>query len=249
MDAAAEPTLTLARALIARRSLTPDDAGCQMLLRERLTPLGFACTTHQSNGVTNLWAQRGTARPLVCFAGHTDVVPTGPLDRWDADPFTPTLREGFLYGRGAADMKGSLAAFVTAIEGFVAEHPDAHGSIALLITSDEEGPATDGTGENRGADGRARRAHRLLHRGRAFVGRRPGRHDQERPPRHAVGDADRERRTRRTSPIRISPAIRFTSSRRCSRSSRPPNGIAATRTFRQRRGNARTFMPGPVPRM
>jgi succinyl-diaminopimelate desuccinylase len=145
MDAAADPTLTLARALIARRSLTPDDAGCQMLLRERLTPLGFACTTHQSNGVTNLWAQRGTARPLVCFAGHTDVVPTGPLDRWDADPFTPTLRDGFLYGRGAADMKGSLAAFVTAIEGFVAEHPVARGSIALLVTSDEEGPATDGT--------------------------------------------------------------------------------------------------------
>lgn len=145
MDAAAQPTLALARALIARRSLTPDDAGCQMLLRERLTPLGFACTTLESNGVTNLWARRGIARPLVCFAGHTDVVPSGPLDRWDTDPFSPTLRDGFLYGRGAADMKGSLAAFVTAIEGFVAEHPDAPGSIALVITSDEEGPSTDGT--------------------------------------------------------------------------------------------------------
>lgn len=140
-----EPTLTLARALIARRSLTPDDAGCQMLLRERLAPLGFACTTLESNGVTNLWARRGTARPLVCFAGHTDVVPTGPLERWDADPFTPTLRDGLLYGRGAADMKSSLAAFVIAIEGFVADRPDAPGSIALLITSDEEGPSIDGT--------------------------------------------------------------------------------------------------------
>jgi succinyl-diaminopimelate desuccinylase len=145
MDAAAQPTLTLARALIARRSLTPDDAGCQLLLRERLTPLGFTCTTLESSGVTNLWARRGTQRPLVCFAGHTDVVPTGPLDRWDTEPFTPTLRDGFLHGRGAADMKSSLAAFVTAIEGFVAERPDAKGSIALLITSDEEGPSTDGT--------------------------------------------------------------------------------------------------------
>jgi succinyl-diaminopimelate desuccinylase len=145
MDAAAQPTLTLARALIARRSLTPDDAGCQTLLRERLTPLGFTCTTLESNGVTNLWARRGTARPLVCFAGHTDVVPTGPLERWDTDPFTPTLCDGFLYGRGAADMKSSLAAFITAIEGFVAERPNAPGSIALLITSDEEGPSIDGT--------------------------------------------------------------------------------------------------------
>jgi succinyl-diaminopimelate desuccinylase len=145
MDAAAHPTLTLARDLIARRSLTPDDAGCQELLRERLTPLGFTCTTLESNGVTNLWAKRGSRRPLVCFAGHTDVVPTGPLDRWDADPFTPTLRDGFLFGRGAADMKSSLAAFVTAIESFVAQRPEAGGSIALLITSDEEGPSVDGT--------------------------------------------------------------------------------------------------------
>jgi succinyl-diaminopimelate desuccinylase len=145
MDAVAQPTLTLARALIARRSLTPDDAGCQLLLRERLAPLGFTCTTLESNGVTNLWARRGTQGPLVCFAGHTDVVPTGPLERWDTDPFAPALRDGFLYGRGAADMKSSLAAFVTAIEGFVAERPAAPGSIALLITSDEEGPSTDGT--------------------------------------------------------------------------------------------------------
>src|SRR5664279_889220 len=145
MDTAAHPTLTLARELIALRSQTPDDAGCQVLLQKRLAPLGFACDTLNSNGVTNLWARRGAARPLICFAGHTDVVPTGPRDAWDSDPFVPTERDGYLYGRGAADMKGSLAAFVTAIEGFVAAHPDAAGSIALLITSDEEGPATDGT--------------------------------------------------------------------------------------------------------
>jgi len=145
MDAAALPTLSLARDLIARRSVTPDDAGCQPLLAARLEPLGFHCETLVSNGVTNLWARRGTARPLVCFAGHTDVVPTGPVDAWRSDPFAPTLRDGFLYGRGAADMKSSLAAFVTAIEGFLAAHPDAPGSIALLFTSDEEGPSVDGT--------------------------------------------------------------------------------------------------------
>ncbi|MEO8506404.1 MAG: succinyl-diaminopimelate desuccinylase [Betaproteobacteria bacterium] len=145
MDTAARPTLTLARELIALRSPTPDDGGCQAVLQQRLAPLGFACETIPSNGVTNLWARRGTARPLICFAGHTDVVPTGPRDGWDSDPFVPTERDGYLYGRGAADMKGSLAAFVTAIEAFVAEHPGAPGSIALLVTSDEEGPSTDGT--------------------------------------------------------------------------------------------------------
>ena len=138
-------TLELARALIARRSVTPDDDGCQSLLAERLKRLGFALETLESNGVTNLWARRGTAPPLVCFAGHTDVVPTGPLGQWQSDPFVPTERDGRLYGRGAADMKTSLAAFVTAIEWFLAGHPDARGSIALLITSDEEGAATDGT--------------------------------------------------------------------------------------------------------
>ena len=145
MAISATPVVELTRALIARRSLTPDDAGCQALLENRLRPLGFRCETLQSNGVTNLWARLGNAAPLVCFAGHTDVVPTGPLERWDTDPFAPALRDGFLYGRGAADMKSSLAAFVTAIEGFVAERPAAPGSIALLITSDEEGPSTDGT--------------------------------------------------------------------------------------------------------
>ena len=138
-------TLALTRALIERRSLTPDDAGCQDLIAARLVPLGFRAETLVSNSVRNGWLRRGTARPLVCFAGHTDVVPTGPLTAWQSDPFLPTERDGWLYGRGAADMKGSLAAFVTAIDAFVAAHPDAPGSIALLLTSDEEGPSVDGT--------------------------------------------------------------------------------------------------------
>jgi succinyl-diaminopimelate desuccinylase len=145
MDTAAQPTLALARDLIALRSITPDDAGCQRLLIERLTPLGFDCETQEVNGVTNLWARRGTEHPLICFAGHTDVVPTGPVAEWHSDPFAPTLRDGLLYGRGAADMKSSIAAFVTAIEGFLDVHPHARGSIALLVTSDEEGPSIDGT--------------------------------------------------------------------------------------------------------
>jgi len=138
-------TLELARELIARRSHTPDDAGCQEIIKARLQQLGFRCETLISNGVTNLWARRGESRPAVCLAGHTDVVPSGPLDAWHSDPFTPTIRDGALYGRGAADMKSSLAAFVVAVEGFVATHPTHPGSIALLLTSDEEGPATDGT--------------------------------------------------------------------------------------------------------
>jgi succinyl-diaminopimelate desuccinylase len=145
MGDTSSPTLDLARALVARRSLTPDDAGCQDLIAARLAPLGFHCESLVVNGVTNLWARRGDAAPLVCFAGHTDVVPTGPLDAWHSDPFEPVVRDGYLYGRGAADMKSSLAAFVTGIEAFVHEHPHAAGSIALLITSDEEGPSIDGT--------------------------------------------------------------------------------------------------------
>jgi succinyl-diaminopimelate desuccinylase len=145
MDIAAQPTLALARELIARRSLTPDDAGCQALLAARLAPLGFRCESFVVNGVTNLWARRGEARPLVCFAGHTDVVPPGPLDRWQSDPFVATERDGYLYGRGAADMKSSIAAFMTAVEAYLADHPSSSGSIALLITSDEEGPSIDGT--------------------------------------------------------------------------------------------------------
>ena len=145
MDIAATPTLALACELIERRSATPDDAGCQALLAQRLAPLGFRCESSVDNGVTNLWARLGDARPLVCLAGHTDVVPTGPLTGWQSDPFTPALRDGYLYGRGAADMKGSLAAFVVAVEGFLADCPRPAGSIALLITSDEEGPSVDGT--------------------------------------------------------------------------------------------------------
>jgi len=137
--------LGLTRELIACRSQTPEDGGCQKILGARLRALGFRCETLSSNGVTNLWARRGETAPVVCFAGHTDVVPPGPLDAWTSDPYEPTVREGYLYGRGAADMKASLAAFVVAIEGFVAAVPDHAGSIALLITSDEEGPATDGT--------------------------------------------------------------------------------------------------------
>jgi len=138
-------TLALTRALVERRSLTPDDAGCQELMASRLAPLGFRTETLLSNSVRNGWLRRGTARPLVVFAGHTDVVPTGPPAAWQSDPFVPTERDGWLYGRGAADMKSSLAAFVTAIEAFVAAHPHAPGSIALLVTSDEEGPSIDGT--------------------------------------------------------------------------------------------------------
>ena len=138
-------TLALTEELIALHSVTPADGGCQLKMAERLKPLGFDCETIASGDVTNLWARRGTAQPLLVFAGHTDVVPTGPLDQWSSDPFVPTHREGKLYGRGAADMKTSLAAMVVAVEEFVAAHPDHQGSIGFLITSDEEGPAIDGT--------------------------------------------------------------------------------------------------------
>jgi succinyl-diaminopimelate desuccinylase len=142
MDAS---TFELARQLIARRSVTPKDDGCLDLIAARLEPLGFRGERIGANGVDNWWARRGTSSPLLCFAGHTDVVPTGPLEHWTSDPFAPAVRDGVLYGRGAADMKTSLAAFVTAIERFVAAHPNHAGSIAVLFTSDEEGPAVDGT--------------------------------------------------------------------------------------------------------
>jgi succinyl-diaminopimelate desuccinylase len=138
-------SLALAVDLLRRKSLTPDDAGCHDLIAARLQKMGFHIERHCHNGVDNLWARKGTAAPVVCFAGHTDVVPTGPLDQWLSDPFEPTLRDGQLYARGAADMKTSDAAFVVAVERFVAAHPDHAGSIAFLLTSDEEGPATDGT--------------------------------------------------------------------------------------------------------
>jgi succinyl-diaminopimelate desuccinylase len=138
-------TLDLLTQLIARPSVTPDDQGCQPLLIERLKAIGFECETLVFEDVTNLWARRGSSAPLLAFAGHTDVVPAGPLDEWDSDPFKPEIREGLLYGRGAADMKSGIAAFVTACERFVLTHPHHQGSIALLITSDEEGPAQHGT--------------------------------------------------------------------------------------------------------
>jgi succinyl-diaminopimelate desuccinylase len=141
----AQDTLDLALDLLRRESVSPRDAGCQDVIAARLEKLGFQIERHPHNGVDNLWARRGTASPVVCFAGHTDVVPTGPLDQWETPPFQPTVRDGLLYARGAADMKTSDAAFVTATERFLAAHPGHKGSIAFLLTSDEEGPAVDGT--------------------------------------------------------------------------------------------------------
>ena len=141
----ASKTLALTEKLIALSSVTPDDKGCQQHLIDLLTPLGFVCETIISNDVTNLWARRGTTSPVFVFAGHTDVVPTGPAEQWASAPFIPTHRDGRLYGRGAADMKTSIAAMVVACEEFITATPDHAGSIAFLITSDEEGPATDGT--------------------------------------------------------------------------------------------------------
>ncbi len=138
-------TLDLASALIARPSITPDDQGCLEIIRGHLQPLGFHLEHLDRNGVSNLWATHGHGAPVLCFAGHTDVVPTGPQEQWTSPPFQPQVREGRLYGRGAADMKGSVAAFVTATERFLASHPDHPGTLALLLTSDEEGRATDGT--------------------------------------------------------------------------------------------------------
>lgn len=138
------PTLALAQDLIRRPSVTPDDAGCQALIAERLAGLGFHIEPMPFGAVTNLWARLGDTPPLLCFAGHTDVVPPGPIEQWTSPPFNPEIRDGRLFGRGASDMKGSLAAMVTAAEAFLAERP-LRGSLAFLITSDEEGPARDGT--------------------------------------------------------------------------------------------------------
>ena len=138
-------TLDLAIDLISRPSVTPEDAGCQALMADRLAVLGFRNESLRFEDVDNLWARRGDSGPLFFFAGHTDVVPTGPREKWQSDPFRPEIRDGLLYGRGAADMKGSLAAMITATERFLARHPDHRGSIAFLITSDEEGPSVNGT--------------------------------------------------------------------------------------------------------
>ncbi|CDT86179.1 Succinyl-diaminopimelate desuccinylase [Vibrio coralliirubri] len=139
------PTLALAKDLISRQSVTPEDAGCQDLMIERLKALGFEIEVMVFEDTTNFWARRGTEAPLFAFAGHTDVVPAGPIEQWNTKPFEPTIVDGFLHGRGAADMKGSLASMVVAVEQFIAKHPDHTGSIGFLITSDEEGPFINGT--------------------------------------------------------------------------------------------------------
>ena len=139
------PTLALAMELISRPSVTPHDGGCQPLIADRLSAIGFDCQTMDFGNVTNLWARRGSDAPLFVFLGHTDVVPTGPESEWETPPFEPTLRDGYLCGRGATDMKGSVAAFITALERFAANHPGHRGSVGVLLTSDEEGDAVDGT--------------------------------------------------------------------------------------------------------
>ena len=139
------PTLALAKDLISRQSVTPEDAGCQELMINRLKALGFEIEVMVFEDTTNFWARRGTQAPLFAFAGHTDVVPAGPIEQWNTKPFEPTIVDGFLHGRGAADMKGSLASMIVAVEQFIAEHPDHTGSIGFLITSDEEGPFINGT--------------------------------------------------------------------------------------------------------
>lgn len=139
------PTLALAKDLISRQSVTPEDAGCQDLMIERLKALGFEIEVMVFEDTTNFWARRGTEAPLFAFAGHTDVVPAGPIEQWNTKPFEPTIVDGFLHGHGAADMKGSLASMIVAVEQFIAKHPDHSGSIGFLITSDEEGPFINGT--------------------------------------------------------------------------------------------------------
>ena len=150
----ASPTLALACELVRRASVTPDDAGCQTVLAERLARLGFGIETMRFADVDNLWARRGGDGPLLVLLGHTDVVPTGPLREWSSPPFEPAIRDGYLYGRGAADMKGSVAAMITALERFLDRHPRHQGSVALLVTSDEEGPSVNGVRRVMGTLGR-----------------------------------------------------------------------------------------------
>ena len=143
-DSAAQ-TLALVQDLIRRPSVSPDDHGCLEVIGQRLQAIGFNVERLTFGPVENIWARRGKGRPVLCFAGHTDVVPTGPREEWQTDPFEPVIRDGMLYGRGAADMKSGLAAMITATERFVAAHPDHAGTLAFLLTSDEEGPSIDGT--------------------------------------------------------------------------------------------------------
>ena len=140
-------TLQLAKELISRASVTPDDAGCQQLIAERLGKLGFKAEHLRFEDVDNLWITHGTGAPCLIYVGHTDVVPTGPREKWESDPFTPEIRDGMLYGRGASDMKGSIASMITALERFIEKHADHKGTIGMLITSDEEGPSIHGTRE------------------------------------------------------------------------------------------------------
>lgn len=144
-DLESHAEINLLTDLVSRRSITPDDAGCQSILAERLTALGFECETLVFGDVTNLWARRGSTSPVLCFAGHTDVVPPGDLDDWQTDPFVPTVIDGVMYGRGTADMKSGLASMIVALEQFLQDNADHSGSLAMLITSDEEGRARDGT--------------------------------------------------------------------------------------------------------
>lgn len=145
MTVIARPEIDLLCALLRQRSITPDDAGCQALLASRLAAIGLLCESLPFGDVSNLWARRGSDGPLLCFAGHTDVVPPGDATGWETDPFEPVIRDGMLFARGAADMKSGLAAMTVALEMFVAENPRHAGSLAVLFTSDEEGKATDGT--------------------------------------------------------------------------------------------------------
>ena len=138
-------TLELTQNLMARASVTPADEGCQEVMIERLVAIGFQIERLRFGGVDNFWATHGNAAPVLCFAGHTDVVPAGPLEEWHSDPFTPSIREGVLYGRGAADMKSALAAMTTATEEFLKQYRQHRGTLAFLVTSDEEGPSVDGT--------------------------------------------------------------------------------------------------------
>ena len=186
----AKSTLELACELVRRRSITPQDAGCQDLLAERLRPIGFRIRNLPFGEVSNLWARRGTEPPLLVFLGHSDVVPPGPPDAWSTPPFEPVLRDGYLHGRGAADMKGSLAAMVTACARFTTRCPTHRGSIAMLVTSDEEGP---GPGRDPPGDRGASRPDRLV-RGRRALQHGAGRgHRQARPARVAQRSAHRAR--------------------------------------------------------
>ncbi len=188
-------TLELTRDLMSRRSVTPTDEGCQEVMTRRLQAAGFEVEPLRFGSVDNFWARHGRDDgPVFCFAGHTDVVPTGPLEEWRSDPFVPTVRDGMLYGRGAADMKSGLAAMITATEEFVAAHPGHRGGIAFLITSDEEGPSVDGTKRVVRNPGGAIAADRLVSGGRALERGRDRRHHQNRPARLLQRPADGPRR-------------------------------------------------------